>query len=387
MPSPDPTPTAVVISDEEPVRGSCDDEVRDNDSSDDADTVDDLAGEEQIICATEEPSSLVAVDRIRPKTRTEKKAFQRLRWQPQHTITFLELLVECRNEGQLYNDKSTLVAKVMESIVPKMLEKYPLFPWSSRKLCSHYKVLRTKHRQFKWWEGRTGHHYDERTGIIDASKEQWAAFDQRFGKAGAWLRAQGMPHADLYEQVFIGNKARGGSMVNAALINSDSEIEETVRELMDNDDIEEDTTVEVDDTQPSSQLELSSRPRPKPSFSINRRLSSSSSPTVKRRKTASDDTLLVEEIRSFSSKLTDRFEARQKPKPVDIPGGWAVSVAVADCKRKFGLQSQVLARFAEALRDPMEAVIWNSIGDDREAKKAILERLIGVDVDEDNPVE
>ena len=81
MPSPAPAPAPVVIGDEEPVQGSCDDEVHGDDSSDDADAVDDLATEEQIICATEEPSSLVAVDRIRPKTRIEKKAFQRLQWQ------------------------------------------------------------------------------------------------------------------------------------------------------------------------------------------------------------------------------------------------------------------------------------------------------------------
>lgn len=43
--------------------------------------------------------------------------------------------------------------------------------------------------------------------------------------------------------------------------------------------------------------------------------------------------------------------------------------------------------FGNAIREPIEAVIWNSIDNDREAKKAILRRILGVNIDENAIVE
>ncbi|KEY75243.1 hypothetical protein S7711_11390 [Stachybotrys chartarum IBT 7711] len=91
--------------------------------ADDPSDCSDVEGE--ITVANDVMPSLPSVDRIPPKRRAEKKDRNRLYWQQIHTLNLLEFLREYRNQRRLYNDKSTLVRKLVDEILPRMQDKFP----------------------------------------------------------------------------------------------------------------------------------------------------------------------------------------------------------------------------------------------------------------------
>ncbi|KFA60162.1 hypothetical protein S40285_10894 [Stachybotrys chlorohalonatus IBT 40285] len=300
--------------------------------------------EGEITVANDVMSSLPSVDWIQPKRQAEKKDQDRLHWQQVHTLTFLEFLREYRNQGRLYNDKSTLVRKLMDEILPLMQDKFPEWPWTAKKLFNHWKTLRSKHRQFLWWEDKTGTSYNNDTGIIIASPEQWKAFDKRFGRHGVWLKARGLPQADLYDEVFLGNEALGKSMVDATIINSSRDADDIPGDSNMPIDIDGDgynNSLPLDSQIPESQSVLSPAPASSPRFPRKRAVSSSVLPTMKRRRvtdSSSSNSRIIEELQTYNVNSSLRRQAQQQARPVDIPGAHRVVAAIADCRQTFGLQ-------------------------------------------------
>ncbi|KAF4976385.1 hypothetical protein FZEAL_6937 [Fusarium zealandicum] len=305
----------------------------------------------------------------------------RMVWRKEMTVFFLELLRQARAQGKLRDQKASNTLAVMEDLIPEFDLRYPRHDWQASKLVNHYKNLRAKHKIYLWLVNKSGACWDSETGLVEASDENWEAFQLRFGKSGMWLKTAGLPRADLYDVVFDGNEPAGETIAEAgdeaglaavdltrpSLLRVDNEDDPEV----DDDFPDGDEDSATDTGRESSQNPLStptpSRRRFNARLSSKRDRSGSSSAGrggAKRIKSSRDSPDGFSELVTTLERHTNVVS--REAGVIDIER------AIQDGKDRFQLSGLQLAVFLGEITKPLVAVAWNNAGDDDEAKRYLL---------------
>ncbi|KAG6046617.1 hypothetical protein E4U39_001211 [Claviceps sp. Clav50 group G5] len=104
------------------------------------------------------------------------------------TRVFLEALVTALNNGALYrtSNKAVARAEMLESVLPRMREDFPTTLWTVASLTSKFKTLEADMENALTLITRSGNHYDDETGMIETTDEQWAEFGRKYGDKASW---------------------------------------------------------------------------------------------------------------------------------------------------------------------------------------------------------
>ncbi|KAG5956558.1 hypothetical protein E4U57_002535 [Claviceps arundinis] len=129
----------------------------------------------------------------------------RVIWDLRKTRVFLEALVSELNNGALYrtSNKAVARAELLNSILPRMKNSFPDTEWSLTSLTSKFKALESEMRKVLTLITRSGNHYDDETGIIETTDEQWEEFERKYGDKVRSIRTKGFPWVEsLMKQVW-----------------------------------------------------------------------------------------------------------------------------------------------------------------------------------------
>jgi hypothetical protein len=294
-------------------------------------------------------------DPIEPETVSQvQRAGKRTIWQQETTKLFLELLLEARNEGKLGSEKSAFIQPVMQEIGSKLRQRFSNVPEDIKKLMSQYDNMRKRHRAWLWMDSKSGTYCDPYTGIVEASDENWAAYRQVFSDRGMWLRRTGLPNAYLYKQVYADNKAAGLSIITPA---------EAGRQR------------DADNTAESAEQEGGAVPEAQLRAGSKRQMSETTSTSRSKKQASQRVEIPIEGLRPLFEGLRDSINSSARE-----PGAIDVEKAISDCQQRFGLSGRQFLDFAKTVALPMQAVIWNGLGDDIEAKRAFFREFVGTDL-------
>lgn len=299
------------------------------------------------------------------ETKTRRKAYSQ-----SMVESFLELLCEALAEGRLESSKQVFVRPVFAEIVPRLQEKHSDQQWDIDGLFVFQNNLKKKHKIFLSISEQSGVTYDNETGVISASDSQWAALYHRYGNQ-AWLKTQGFPRADLYKLAFPLNRPTGERIAEVG----DRIDLSSSQNLEGNTQFSDENAVESESDPITPQPALSRRRRRSPSGS------SSASQTRKRQVISIDR---QQEMPEYLSTLVSSIQTcvtSISSAPNREAGSDDFERAVADGRDRFGLQGRQFVVFSQEMMKTREAIRWNICGDDNEAKKYILDRILGVQED------
>ncbi|KAG6060949.1 hypothetical protein E4U17_003019 [Claviceps sp. LM77 group G4] len=107
----------------------------------------------------------------------------RILWDLRKTRVFLEALVTALDEGARYrrSNKAVARAELLEVVLPRMKEDFPTTS------------LETDTKRALTLITRSGNHYDDETGIIETTDEQWEEFERKYGDKVKTMRTKGIP--------------------------------------------------------------------------------------------------------------------------------------------------------------------------------------------------
>lgn len=215
---------------------------------------------------------------------------------------------------------------------------------------------------------------------MDASDEQWLAYEKEHGKVALWLQTAGLTRADLYDFVFEGNEASGLNVADIQDREGIKRIDLTQsRETAHSDDDNSNDIFEaaLDLTTPSlSRLHLKRQLSNTPDSQVNRRSKKRS--TLRLAQDIGNSLAsLVTSLQNHTANIAAIRQGGQRE-----VGAVDIITAVADARSRFGLSGARLFRFSAAIAKPLQAVIWNSIEEDNQAKREFLITLVRVDNDE-----
>ncbi|KAG6092456.1 hypothetical protein E4U14_000677 [Claviceps sp. LM454 group G7] len=152
-----------------------------------------------------EPDSQPATRELSASRSAKSSKAPRVVWDLRKTRVFLEALVSELNNGALYRTSNKTVARIemLNRILPRMKNSFPGTDWSIASLNSKFKALESEMRKALTLINRSGNHYDDETGMIETTDEQWEEFDRKFGDKVRSIRTKGIPWVNsLMKQVW-----------------------------------------------------------------------------------------------------------------------------------------------------------------------------------------
>ncbi|KAG6116165.1 hypothetical protein E4U13_002053 [Claviceps humidiphila] len=137
----------------------------------------------------------------------ESSKTPRILWDLRKTRVFLEalVLVTALNDGAWYRTsrKAAARAKLLEGVLPRMKKDFPTTVWSIASLNSKFKSLEMNMKRALTLITRSGNHYDDETGMIETTDEQWKEFERKYGDKVKTIRTKGIPWVySLMKQVW-----------------------------------------------------------------------------------------------------------------------------------------------------------------------------------------
>ncbi|KAG6089002.1 hypothetical protein E4U15_004528 [Claviceps sp. LM218 group G6] len=137
----------------------------------------------------------------------ESSKTPRIIWDLRKTRVFLEALVlmTAANDGAWYRTsrKAAARAKLLEGVLPRMKKDFPTTVWSIASLNSKFKSLQMNMKRALTLITRSGNHYDDETGMIETTDEQWEEFERKYGDKVKTIRTKGIPWVySLMKQVW-----------------------------------------------------------------------------------------------------------------------------------------------------------------------------------------
>ncbi|KAG6166144.1 hypothetical protein E4U27_008260 [Claviceps purpurea] len=129
----------------------------------------------------------------------------RVQWDLRKTRVFLEALVTALNNGAMYRTSNKAVARseMLRSVLPRMREDFPTTVWTLDSLTSKFKSLESDMRKVLTLITRSGNHYNDETGMIETTDEQWAEFGRKYGDKVKTIRIKGFPWVEsLMKQIW-----------------------------------------------------------------------------------------------------------------------------------------------------------------------------------------
>ncbi|KAG6018643.1 hypothetical protein E4U19_008199 [Claviceps sp. Clav32 group G5] len=129
----------------------------------------------------------------------------RVVWDLRKTRVFLEALVSALNNGALARTSNKTAARLdlLYSVLPRMKESFPDTEWSVGSLTSKFKALESEMKKALTLITRSGNHYDDETGMIETTDEQWEEFERKYGEKLRSIRTKGLPWVNsLMKQVW-----------------------------------------------------------------------------------------------------------------------------------------------------------------------------------------
>ncbi|KAG5964819.1 hypothetical protein E4U57_004844 [Claviceps arundinis] len=129
----------------------------------------------------------------------------RVHWDLRKTRVFLEALVTALDNGARYrtSNKPAARAELLECVLPRMKAAFPTTVWSITPLTSKFKSLEMEMKRALTLITRSGNHYDDETGMIETTDEQWEEFERKYGDKVKTIRIKGIPWVySLMKQVW-----------------------------------------------------------------------------------------------------------------------------------------------------------------------------------------
>ncbi|KAG6240780.1 hypothetical protein E4U25_007465 [Claviceps purpurea] len=167
---------------------------------------------------TSEPDSFARPTQPPSASRSAKPSSSRVTWDLRKTRVFLDSLVTEINDGALYRTSNKAVARseMLQRVLPRMEEKFPATKWSLSSLTSKFKGLESDMKRALTLITRSGNHYDDETGIIETTEEQWEAFEKKHGDKAKAIRNKGIPWVEsLMRQVWPDARPTGDGIDGA----------------------------------------------------------------------------------------------------------------------------------------------------------------------------
>ena len=279
---------------------------------------------------------------------------EELIWSHEMTVAFLEYLVEAVDDGKLEWAKKQFMMPALEEIQAHLETEFPHIPFTTSKLHEHWKRLKRRHTQFRWFVDQGGGPpYDPVTGRVNATERQWKLWDRVFGKHGLWLRSDGLPRPDLHDFVFHRDTNESNEGVEPFNIIATDSI------------LRRDNELAAGSRAGSNESQNKGQELPSPVFAIHSPRPTLSTTT---RRTSDMGDLYVKKLVFMQSVMASLIRGRQEVGATDI------RAAMRDAREVFGLQGHDLLRFSDVIRRPFDAVIWNAL--DLEAKKLWLKHNV-----------
>ncbi|KAG6120601.1 hypothetical protein E4U14_003338 [Claviceps sp. LM454 group G7] len=136
----------------------------------------------------------------------------RVIWDLRKTRVFLEALVTALDNGARYrtSNKPAARAELLECVLPRMKAAFPTTVWSITPLNSKFKSLEMEMKRALTLITRPGNHYNDETGMIETTDEQWEEFERKYGDKVKTIRIKGIPWVySLMKQVWPDSRPTG----------------------------------------------------------------------------------------------------------------------------------------------------------------------------------
>ncbi|KAG6163681.1 hypothetical protein E4U51_005567 [Claviceps purpurea] len=151
-----------------------------------------------------------------PSANSSKAA--RINWDLRKTRVFLEALVTALNDGARYrtSNKAVARAELLATVLPRMQEDFPTSSWTVVSLTTKFKSLESDMRKALTLITKSGNHYDDATGVIETTDEQWEEFERKYGDKARAIRNKGIPWVEsLMKQVWPDARPTGDGIDGA----------------------------------------------------------------------------------------------------------------------------------------------------------------------------
>lgn len=143
-----------------------------------------------------------------------------VRWSDQQTLFFLSLLLEARRQHLLESTKTKYLREGLQTLIPRMVQRFPGRPWEIRTLENKYQYLKKYWRVFAAAEKISGTSYDPATGKLSMSEQNEGLVTQRYGAMGRRVVSIGLLVGDgitfeSWLEVFSNDLPAGENIVEA----------------------------------------------------------------------------------------------------------------------------------------------------------------------------
>ncbi|KAG5964870.1 hypothetical protein E4U58_003020 [Claviceps cyperi] len=120
---------------------------------------------------------------IPPASASRSARTPRVLWDLRKTRVFVEALVTALNDGAWYrtSNKAVARAELLQCVLPRMKEEFPITVWSIAALTSKFKSLEIEMKKALRLITWSGNHYDDETGMMETTDEQWEEFERKYG--------------------------------------------------------------------------------------------------------------------------------------------------------------------------------------------------------------
>ena len=250
----------------------------------------------------------------------------RVQYSDEMTARLIGFLRDKAIAGSFRIDRMPVMRPAFERVAERMDTEFPLpdnAKWSVPKIKHKYDNEKKRFRLWLNFLAISGTSYNEETGLVEGSVENFEAFVRKHPKSD-WLRTKPLGNADAYRDVFAKEQATGDYIRTAA---------------------EAEEVIDTDNASDSPLVPASSR-----ESSLSRLPSSSPAPNQHRKLHRETDTAFL--ARNIFKSFTSLAQ----------PGHNDIEIAWQDLQKLFGdkITGAEMAYCMMALKDPSNAAMWNN---------------------------
>ncbi|KAG6093524.1 hypothetical protein E4U30_004238 [Claviceps sp. LM220 group G6] len=301
---------------------------------------------------------------------TARPIVPRSRWSTEETLLLLELLLEARRDQQFNtnNEKMSAVRHVLKGFIPTLSSKFPHRKWKLMAIENRWLWLKGIWQAFRAAEARPGTIYNDRTGMLQMSKQSAAVIESVHNRYGRYLITKRLPTNDIisrseWEEIFSTPPSVARPAASSSR-NAPSSIARSAASSSRN------TPSSIARSAASSSRNTPATPTP-----------SNGPPNLSPR------SLQQERIMAQSSELSQIISNVLGPGPKKhiinsrAPGAEDMEKASKDCQLffdEFGIHNMVKV-IMWLKENAMNPPLWNSLSS-KEAKMVLIETILGVEL-------
>jgi hypothetical protein len=123
-------------------------------------------------------------------------------WSQEQTTFLLEYYAEMKEDGLLMTEKPVTMRRVFTELGELLEEKFPPTKFDWLWVQRYIQKLVRNYKAFLLMLTYSGASYNETSGRIETSPENWAYFLEKYGAAALSLKSRGLYYRELFERAF-----------------------------------------------------------------------------------------------------------------------------------------------------------------------------------------